>query len=228
MLGTIEDEEVIAPKLNNLSSGKEKHSSIPNSMWVILGVAASLSLIMVVGYLTQFQISYSNQGLRAGFGNKIDQPLELLTSNDVEQLIEAQLSQERQAWSENVQRIETNFKEQLEQNQAVQLTQMSRLAKANKVMPNEDIVAFVDQLKMENRAQLETFFDASAQEQEKYMKEVLNEFFKYLGEQRKEDMKFIQANLLEINSVTDERQQETDKILSSIITTVYTQNSIGR
>lgn len=226
VLGLVEDVEVIAPKLDNLSYKNSRQ--LPSAVWAILSIAASLTLLMLVGYLTQFRLSYSDQGLIAGFNGPEVQTEETLTREDVEQIMNTQLIAERQAWDKDMAILQTSFQEQLGQHQAVQLSQITRLAKAEKTIPDATILAFIDQLELANKQQLANFFTVSAQQQEKYMQEVLNEFFKYLGDQRQEDLKLIQANLLQIKSVTDERQQETDKILSSIITTVYTQNSVGR
>ena len=227
-LGLVEDVEVIEPKLDNLNFANSNQRRFPSAFWVVLSIAASIMLLMLVGYLTQFQLSYSDQGLIAGFNTLTAPTEEKLTRADVEKIMNTRLDAERLAWNENLAGLQTSFQEQLDQNQVVQQSQIARLAKAEKTIPDADILAFVDQLKMENKKQLASFFTVSAQQQDEYMKEVLNEFFKYLGDQRQEDLKLIQANLLEIKSVTDERQQETDKILSSIITTVYTQNSMGR
>jgi hypothetical protein len=111
---------------------------------------------------------------------------------------------------------------------ATQEEQISFLSKQDKSLSDQQILNFVDQMKDENKQQIASFFNASLQEQDKYVQLVLNEFAKYLNEQRQDDLKMIQANFLEMRSNTDERQYETEKILTSIITTVNNQNSAGR
>ena len=228
VLTHLEDEEVIEPSFHEFSTAKDFKGRMPASVWVITSIAASIILIMVMGYLTQIQFSYSDQGLKLGFGQTETPSLENLTEADVQKILSVRLDEERQIWNENLTSLESNLGEQLAQNKSVQQSQINRLAKADKVISDDQISSFVDQLKNENRVQLASFYEATALEQEAYMKEVLNEFFKYLSDRREEDLKLIQANMLEIKSTTDERQQETDKILASIITTVYNQNSVGR
>ena len=60
------------------------------------------------------------------------------------------------------------------------------------------------------------------------MRRILLDFQDYLDNQRQGDLRFIQANMLELKSTSELKQEETDKILANIITTVNNQNSLGQ
>ena len=90
------------------------------------------------------------------------------------------------------------------------------------------ILSFIAQLQDENKKAMQNFYQASADNQQIYMRNILLDFNDYLDEQRKKDLQYIQANMLEIKNTSELKQEETDKILANIITTVNNQNSAGR
>jgi hypothetical protein len=133
-------------------------------------------------------------------------------------------------WNDKVVEIRTSFAAQLEQNQRLTEKEIKRVAnaKTKASIEDEQILAFIAQLKDENRQMMQTFYQVSADEQQKYMRNILLNFQDYLDERRQEDLQVIQANLLEMQNTSELKQEETDKILASIITTVNNQNSSGQ
>lgn len=231
MLSNLEDQEVIEPDLSRLFEPGNKQR-IPSIAWASLSVAASIALLMLVGYMTNFSASYIDGNFNLAFDTSSEQqqPQDFLTAAQVNSLIENRLKEESGKWNENFLAVSTELKKQLEESRAVQKEQFARLASQEKQVPDEQILNFVEQLQEANRDQLTVFFEASARDQEQYMQMVLTEFSKYLQDQRKEDIQMLQANFLEMKTSSEEKQRETEKILASIITTVYNQNnnSIGR
>jgi hypothetical protein len=231
ILSELPDEEILEPNFRDFTVQdirEQPTKRMPPNVWLITSIAASLLLLLIAGYVTRLNLSYSEEGFRLGFG-QFEQPTsENLTVDDIQKIVDARIAGQQEDWNKKWQAFESNLSEQLAHNIGLQREQINRLAKAEKSISDDQILSFVDQLKHENKIQLASFYEATARDQEAYMKQVLNEFFEYLHDQREEDLRLIQANMLEIKSATDERQQETDKILASIITTVYNQNSAGR
>ena len=102
------------------------------------------------------------------------------------------------------------------------------LLKPQTQIDEAQILAFINQLKDENKKAMQKFYQANADNQQTYMRNILLDFNEYLDEQRKKDLQYIQANMLEIKNTSELKQEETDKILANIITTVNNQNSAGR
>lgn len=233
LLGQVDDEEVIAPDFKEFSLWKPKRGKIPSAVWAISSIAASLLLLMTLGYFTNFGMQISRDGLQLGYGNMsnavpIEEANVYLAKEEIEALLDAKVLAARIDWENDLDRAENTFQQQFTAHKTTQEEQISFLSKQDKSLTDEQILKFVDQMKDENKQQIANFFNASLQEQDKYVQQVLSEFAKYLNEQRQEDLKMIQANFMELRSNTDERQYETEKILTSIITTVNNQNSAGR
>lgn len=233
ILGQVDDEEVIAPDFKEFSIEKPKRRKMPSAVWAISSIAASLLLLMTLGYFTNFGMQISRDGFQLGFGNlsnptPIEEPNVYLAKEEIDALLDAKLLAARIDWENDLGRAENTFQQQFAAHKVAQKEQISYLAKQDKSLSDEQVLNFVDQMKDDNKQQIANFFNASFQEQDKYVQQVLSEFAKYLNEQRQEDLKIIQANFMELRSNTDERQYETEKILTSIITTVNNQNSAGR
>ena len=91
----------------------------------------------------------------------------------------------------------------------------------------DQISDFVAGMQAENLQVVKNYFQLSSDEQKQYIESLLVDFAKYLQQQRNDDLQVVQTRLNSIEKNTDVFKQETEQILSSIITTVGTKNSIG-
>ena len=233
LLGQVDDAEVIAPGFKEFSLWKHKWGEIPRAVWAISSIAASLLLLMTLGYFTNFGMQISREGFQLGYGNmsnaaSIEEADVYLVKKEIDALLDAKILAARIDWEKELDGTENTFQQQFAAHKSTQEEQISHLSQQDKSLTDEQILNFVAQMKDENKQQIANLFNATLQEQDKYVQQVLSEFAKYLNEQRQEDLKMIQANFMELRSNTDERQYETEKILTSIITTVNNQNSAGR
>jgi cob(I)alamin adenosyltransferase len=69
------------------------------------------------------------------------------------------------------------------------------------------------------------YFQLTANDQKKYIENLLVDFAKYLQQQRTDDLKIVQSRLNNIEQNNDQFKQETEQILSSIITNGSVPNS---
>jgi hypothetical protein len=67
---------------------------------------------------------------------------------------------------------------------------------------------------------VKNYFQLTATEQKDYIENLLVDFSKYLQQQRTNDLQVVQTRLNTLEQNTGVFQQETEQILSSIITTV--------
>jgi hypothetical protein len=230
VLPSLPDEEVILPLQFSTVTNAEKGSKSSRKWLYPVSIAASIAAILVVGYFTGFSISYGEEGFRMTFREATPAQHVVLSEDEINAIIDARVNLATNQWNDKVVEIRTSFAAQLEQNQRLTEKEIKRVAnaKTKASIEDEQILAFIAQLKDENRQMMQTFYQVSADEQQKYMRNILLNFQDYLDERRQEDLQVIQANLLEMQNTSELKQEETDKILASIITTVNNQNSSGQ
>ena len=230
ILPTLPDEEVILPLTFSTIAGAKK-TEITSRKWLYpLSIAASIAAILVVGYFTNFSISYGEVGFRMAFNKATPVQNVSLSKDEINAIIDNRVNLASNQWDEQIAEMQSSFTLQLDQNQRVTESEIKRVAnmKGQTEIEDEQILAFISQLKDENRKLMQTFYQASADQQQMYMRNILLDFQDYLDNQRQEDLQFIQANMLELKSTSELNQEQTDKILANIITTVNNQNSVGQ
>ena len=230
LLPTLPDEEVILP-LNFSANTATDGVPITSRKWLYpLSIAASIAAILVVGYFTKFSVSYGDEGFRMAFSDDVPAQQVSLSKAEINAIIDNKVNLASNQMGKQIAEMQTDFTSLLEQNQQITKSEIKRVAnrKQQTEIEDEQILAFISQLKEENLKMMQTFYQASADDQQKYLRNVLLDFQDYLDNQRQDDLQFIQANMLELKSNSESKQEETDKILANIITTVNYQNSVGQ
>lgn len=230
ILPTLPDEEVILPV--NFTANVAIERAVGTSLkWLYpLSIAASIAAILVVGYFTQFSISYGEEGFRMAFNDSVPAQEASLTKDEINAIIDNRVNLASNQWGKEITELQTSFTSLLAQNQRITEIEIKRVAatRVQSEIDDEQILAFISQLKEENLKMMQNFYQVSAEDQQQYLRSVLLDFQNYLDNQRQEDLQFIQANMLELKSSSELKQEETDKILANIITTVNIQNSVGQ
>ena len=232
-LGHVKDKEVIAPPI---FVGDSRPSFIWNAPYfkTIVSIAASLLLIMLVGKLSGLQIGYADNELRISFGKGAQQPkveevmpTESLTSLDVQQMINASLQQNNlsmeKSWADTQKKLDAS----IEKNLALNSAKIDDLVKASSAASQQQIRDFVSTIQAENVQAVKSYFQLSSAEQKQYIEGLLVDFAKYLQQQRNDDLQVVQTQLNSLQKNTDSFKQETEQILTSIISTVGNNNSLG-
>jgi hypothetical protein len=234
ILSHVKDKEVIAPPI---FLGESKQRFLWNAPYfkTIVSVAASLLLIMLVGRISGMRIQYQASELRISFGEvqgaKPTQTVEpseaSLSAEDVQSMINASLDKNNVAmqssWKETQQQLDASITKNLAQNSS----KIDKLVRDASVASQEQVRQFVSGMQTENLQLVKNYFKLSADEQKEYIESLLVDFSKYLQQQRNDDLQLVQTRLNSLEKNTDVFKQETEQILSSIITTVGTKNSIG-
>lgn len=228
LLPALNDEEVI-PHIPLV--GSKKLSPINNQLnkWLLpLSIAASISALLIVGYFTQFNLSFAKGGFELGF-NKSIPSLESkgLTRDEVQDMINTGLILTSNSINKKMDEIQLSFAARLEKNNRLTKAEIQLVASEKSKIDDEQIVSFIAQLKEENKRNIQSFYQANANQQQKYMQIMLQDFNEYLAKQRTDDLNAIRLGMQEIHNNSLEQQQETDKILANIITTVNSRNSAG-
>jgi hypothetical protein len=232
-LSNVKDKEVIAPPI---FVGDSRPSFLWNAPYfkTIVSIAASLLIVMLVGKLSGLQIGYTDNELRISFGKQSEPreavtitPVETLSSGEVQQMINASLQQNniamQETWAETQRKLDRSIVKNLASNSA----KIDNLVKESSAASQQQIRDFVATMQAENVQVVKSYFQLSSSEQKQYVESLLVDFAKYLQQQRNDDLQVVQTQLNSLQKNTDTFKQETEQILTSIITTVGNKNSIG-
>lgn len=224
MLGTVTDKEVIAPPI---FVGDHQRQYFWHSVHfkTVLAVAASLLLIILAGKFTGTQITASGNEFRISFGEPakppaVQPPAAGLTTEQVQEMIAASLNQNNLAmqasWQETQQKLDASIR----QNLAANSGKIDKLVREASTASQDQIRQYAVTLQSDNMQMVKDYFTLTSSEQKAYIENLLVDFAKYLQQQRNDDLQIVQTRLNNIEKKTSVFKQETEQILSSIITTV--------
>jgi hypothetical protein len=222
ILGKVNDKEVIAPPvfMDDRAHGRPLWQSA-TVRW-ITGMAASFLFLMVAAKLIGMEIYYSRGEARITFGKKEAVPVQTdavsrLTVDQVQTMIRSSLVENNEfiaaRWADNQRKLDESIRHRLDMNSKKTEDMMKNASLASQ----EQIRSFVDGLQNENLRSMKDYLQLSSAEQKKYVESLLVDFSKYLQEQRNQDLTLFQTRMSSMERNTDQFKQETEQILSGII-----------
>ncbi len=224
VMKNITDKEVIAPPIFMDDAVPSKSVWMNGAVKMIMSIAASFLLLIVAGKLLGTEINYSQGELRISFGGKKTempaapvQQLQTLSQEQVQQMINNSLVKNNEVittgWNETQKKLDQSIKNSL----ALNSQKIDGLMKSASQASQDQVRMFVAGLQDENVKTMRQYLQLSSAEQSKYMEGLLVDFSKYLNEQRNQDLNLFQSRMANIEQNTDQFKQETEQILSSII-----------
>lgn len=230
VLSGMEDKEVIAPTI--VIGGESDARQRSARRWgfdtpylrTIVSIAASLLLVILVGRLTEAQLQVSSQGLNLTFGAVPRGPepegIAAVTEEQVQQMINTSLEKNNFRMEASLAETEKKLDASIRKNLALNSGSIQKLVSEVSVASQQQIGQYVESLRAENMQQVKDYFQLTATEQKQYIENLLVDFAKYLQQQRNDDLQLVQTRMNSLEQNTDLFRQETEQILSSIITTV--------
>ncbi|MFZ6013885.1 MAG: anti-sigma factor family protein [Bacteroidota bacterium] len=225
LMRSVEDKEVIAPPIF-LDDNKQRFIWNAPYFKTIVSIAASLLLIMLVGRFTNTQVSVGGNEFKLTFGavKKAEPVKEVqqasLTPDQVQQMINTSLQQNNTAmetsWQENQKKLDASIRKNL----AVNSGKIDQLVREASNASRDQIRDYVANMQTENTQLVKDYFELTSNDQKKYIESLLVDFAKYLQQQRNDDLMIVQSRLNNIEQNTTLFKQETEQILTSIISTV--------
>jgi hypothetical protein len=226
IMGRLKDKEVIAPSVVStynakVSSQKSFLSSGP--VRTILSIAASFLLIMVAGKLLNTEINYREGELRISFGNTIPASAESITQaslspDEIQQMINSSMIRNNEtiqaSWADHQKKLDRSINNNLVMNSK----RIDGIMKTTAQASEDQVRTFVAGLQSDNLRLMKDYLKLSSTEQQKYVESLLVDFSKYLQEQRNQDLTLFQTRMSSIEKNTTQFKQETEQILTSIIT----------
>jgi hypothetical protein len=224
-MGKLNDKEVTEPSFVFENPSVVVVSDQPrlNSlMKLTMGMAASIAILLLIGYFTSLNISFKDNGMQLSFGTieHINTPVtNNITEANVKAWMKESLATNNEDLLSKIDAVESNFSNQVDLQQVAHHKQLKSLTSANRV--DQDIInQYVSQLKQENKDIILSLVEVSERNQQQYMSEMITDFSAYLDEQRSNDLEMIQTSFNNLKDNTEISQIETNEVLASIISTV--------
>ncbi len=225
-LSNLQDKEVIAPPIMlgedevSMPFWKESYFRMP------LGIAASLVVFLLAAKLVGLSLSYSPGEVKIGFGEK-EKPVQqvpVLTEQQVGEMIHSTVASNNEmlksSWNEDRKALEKTIQKNLNSNS----NKIDKLMQTASLASQEQVKSFVGQLQNDNLKLMKDYMQLSATGQKEYIENLLVDFSSYLQEQRKQDLQLFQARVNKVEKNTDLFKQETEQLLTSLISTTGTNN----
>jgi len=221
-LGKLEDKEVMEP-FSITSQGGDGWFKGPKMRKVIqlnpiVAIAVSLVIIMLVGYVTRFSVSYNERGFQLGFNLNHEAVSErALTEADVKRILARELRENTNSFQASL----TKEKEALQ----TRLTSLENSidevqAKEKQAVTSDDLNQFFIEVQDRNARLLQQYLNQSSTQQQQYFKTMLTQFNDFLQEQRKEDLNEMKSEIIELKYSQIQQKSETDQVLAGLISTV--------
>lgn len=232
MMTVVEDKEVIAPPIVMEDSRQRFFWNAPYGK-TIIGIAASLLLLMVAGKLLDLNVNYSNRELRLSFGEPVEVKTQVpmnasLSAEEVQRMINESMQQNNQIVQANWSESQKKLDESISKNLALNSARINNLVQQASNASQNQIRDYVASLQNQNQQMVKDYFQLTTSEQQKFIESLLVDFSKYLQQQRNNDLEAIQTRLVSVEQNTTVFKQETEQILASIISNGTVENKNNR
>jgi hypothetical protein len=222
MLGTLRDKEVIAPPIFVGDTDKMKFWNAPYFR-TVMSIAASLIVVILVARYSGTSLRISGNELKLSFGRseQLNAPVgSALSQADVKQMINESLQANNEALHASWEESQSKLAESISKNLVVNSDKMNDVVRQASSASKEQIQAYVSGLQEDNMKLVKDYFTLTSGEQKQYIEGLLVDFAKYLQQQRKDDLQLVQLRLNSIEQNNTAFKQETEQILTSIISSV--------
>jgi len=147
-------------------------------------------------------------------------PVSSLSPEQVQQMINTSLDRNNTLVKASLEETQKKLDASIRSNLTLNSGKLDHLVREASTASQQQIRQFVDGIRSENMQQVKDYFQLTSTEQKKYIENLLVDFAKYLQQQRNNDLQLVQTRMNSLEQNTDLFKQETEQILSSIITSV--------
>jgi hypothetical protein len=230
-LAQIQDKEVMEPFFLWGKQGSDSWASMFKRRNLLMfkpfiAVAASFVIVLLIGYMTNFSITYQDQSLYIGFNKdkKIGSETNY-TSEQVAQLVNEEIAKNNAYIFSKLTETENNMDTRFASLETSQKTQLTPTYAATDVVTQKELDIFLSNVRSNNLKVLQTYLQSSSVQQQEYFQAVLTEFSDFVENQREEDLRLIRRSMITLQENQQTQKEETDEMLASILTTVNNQNN---
>ena len=225
VMGQLQDKEVISPPIILGDDSRQKPFWKEQYFRMPLGIAASLLFILVAAKLLGLSASYVPGELKIGFGAKEQsEKIQLLTEQQVGAMIQTSVASNNEVLKAGWKDDKNSLEQLIQKNLYSNSRKIDQLMQTASAANQEQVRSFVGQLQNDNLKLMKDYMQLSSTGQKEYIESLLVDFSKYLQEQRKQDLQLFQTRMNRVEENTDQFKQETEQILTSLITNTGTTN----
>ncbi len=210
IMGKVQEREVEVPQFTFDQSNVVVGSATQHWWKFPMGIAASIALLIFVGYLTSFRISTGAEGLEMAFGSATSTE-EVYTKAEVQEMLAEALAANNQLVSQQLSTVQQTMHQQVAE----------QVPNVDEALLNE----YMARLRDFNRDALQSMLENSEQSQRDYMDQSLQELAVFLDIQRRNDLDVIQTQFTNLAEDTEYNQLQTNQILTNLISSVEEQPS---
>jgi len=229
-LSNLEDKEVMEPfflwgrnGVNGWANPFKRRSMILFKPFI--AIAASLVILLMVGYLTNFSVTYQEKKLFIGFDNQEPtETINALTEDQIISLVKNEIAQNNSIILTRLNDTENDLDSRLTSLESKQNYQPGYQQASNNVT-EKDLQLYYRQVQNANATLMDNYLRNATVQQQEYFQIVMNQFTEYLQNQREEDLRLIRRSLITLKENQDQQQQETQQMLAALLNNVNNQNN---
>lgn len=217
IMSKLKDKEVDVPTFTfDNSSNIVVGSNSTAGFWKrSLAIAASVTIILFMGYLTRFNVSLDDGGFQVAFGEQTSG----FNQQQVEEMIADAIEKNNTNLDQKLASSEAGMKDYvLDNNQSLQTQLVSQVG--NKTETESDF----EFERQQYLAYLKQLIEDSESSQKRYIDQAMTDFAIFLDIQRQNDLQVIQTRFDNIQDNAELNQFQTNQILANLISTVEEPN----
>lgn len=180
----------------------------------IIAIAASLVILMLVGYFTDFALEITNDGFRIGFA---ESSTARISDEELKNLIALEIAKSNtavnQLVSDDREKMNARFSE-------FEDRLLQRVDSTGRAVNKSQFAMLSGQIEERNIELLQQFFNKANIQQQEYFSAMLTQFNEYIQEQREEDLNLLQAGLMEIKYDQTKQKLETQEAIAALFSRV--------
>ncbi len=228
-LGSLGDQEVMDPYVFQAGQNRSLWNNPVNrpvsiALRYVVAIAASLFIFLSIGYFTRASVQFGKGSVTLSFGER-DNSEKPLTRAEIAGMINDRISGSNKQMAEQIKSSETAFQQILDDHHKKEAAELRQLLASYTHAKNDEIELALNRMQKDNRALVDEYVKQSSMQQQLYMQNLVAGFSDYLQKQRNEDLEKIRTSLVALKQSQDNQKMETSQILTSIISTLNTQNN---
>jgi len=188
-MGKLPDQEPMAPLVI------DTRPTVMRRLIPWLGAAAAVSLLLLVGYLTDLTIELQNKQLSIGFGPQpTEEVADGITQEQLVPLLETMLDNQKSQYQQDLQTMQSSIQAQITDFQNTAPVQT--IPAARNGINEQELQAYIIQYQQQNLQQFAQLLDNNAEQQRGELQVFLAEYHQFLEERRLQDLQLIEAGKL--------------------------------
>lgn len=209
MMGQLADKEVTAPSFvfeEAPSIVIAKHRSLDRFLKSSLAIAASITLLLLAGYFTKFNVSQGQEGLQIGFGTPVSNDNAGISKDEMKAWMQETLAANNDQLLNKINDVKSEFSE-------TKNTQMVSNEPSKAALDRQLVDQYIAELRSANRDIILGLLEDSERSQQEYLTGVMTDFANFMESERQKDLDRIQLQFSSIINEPDDRR--VDNYLTS-------------